>query len=272
MNCPYCQSKNILHRQGATKLGYKRYQCRDCQKRYNERTETPFNFLEYPIDIVFLIVFHYLRYPVSYEQVAEMFWLRGFKICAETIRQWVMAFGADLASTLRKKRCGKAGKSWYADETYVKVSGVNCYLYRARDKQGELIDVYLSQTRDKASAIKFFESAIDVVGHIPDRVTTDKNPAYPDAIKKAMGKTVKHRTNKYLNNLQEQDHRQFKSRYHPMKHFKDFMCALKFCYEFEETRNFMRFAKTPQDKIGSREKHRIIVSKFQSLKELFLAC
>jgi transposase-like protein len=73
MNCPHCQSKNTYCRTGTTVLGYKRYQCRDCQKRFNERTGTPYNFLQYPTDIVFLILFHYLRYPVSYEHVTKMF-------------------------------------------------------------------------------------------------------------------------------------------------------------------------------------------------------
>jgi transposase-like protein len=272
MNCPHCQSKNTYCRSGTTVLGYKRYQCCNCQKRFNERTGTPYNFLQYPTDIVFLILFHYLRYPISYEQVTEMFWLRGFRICAETVRQWVLSFGTFLAKILRKKRRGKAGRSWSVDETYVKVNGVHCYLYRARDKQGELIDVYLSPTRDKASAMKFFESAIEVVGHNPDRVTTDKNPSYPDAIKHVLGKEVKHRTNKYLNNRMEQDHRYFKSKYKPMKTFKDFFCALKFCYIFEEVRNFMRLTNTPQNKINSTDKHWMILSKFHSLEKIFAVC
>jgi putative transposase len=172
---------------------------------------------------VALIIFHYLRYRLSYENVAEIFWLRGFKLCAETIRLWVLRFGILLGKNLRSVRRGKAGKSWYVDETYLQVEGEWCYLYRARDKQGELIDCFLSPTRDKASAVRFFKQAINVVGHAPDRITTDKNPAYPGAIEEAFATEVTHRTNKYLNNLEEQDHRDIKSRYYSMKGFKDFM-------------------------------------------------
>jgi hypothetical protein len=49
--------------------------------------------------------------------------------------------------------------SWYVDETYIKVSGRWCYLYRAIDRIGALVDVMLSETRDMSAAEKFFRSA-----------------------------------------------------------------------------------------------------------------
>lgn len=270
MECPYCHSQNTYTLSDLTKLGYSRYRCRDCSQRYNERTGTPFNFLEYPTDVVLLILFHYVRYKLSYEDVAEIFWLRGFKLCAETIRQWMLRLGTMIGNLLRKKRRGKAGKRWHVDESYLQINGQWCYIYRAIDKAGNLADVYLSSKRDKASAIKFFKSAIDVVGHRPKQITTDKNPAYPDAIKQALGNKVKHRTNKYLNNCLEQDHRAIKSRYYPMKGFKDFFCASIFCTVFEEIRDFFRINTRLTDKLNSTDKHRLILSKFQTFQQLVI--
>jgi transposase-like protein len=43
----------------------------------------------------------------------------------------------------------------WSTQPYLQVEGEWCYLYRARDKQGELIDCFLSPTRDKASAVRF---------------------------------------------------------------------------------------------------------------------
>ncbi|MEO6457056.1 MAG: DDE-type integrase/transposase/recombinase, partial [Chloroflexia bacterium] len=83
---------------------------------------------------------------------------------------------------LRSKRHGKAGRSWYVDETYLKVSGKWCYLYRAIDRGGKLVDSMLSEKRDMASARRFFAQARDVVGHRPTRVTTDGHDSYPRAI------------------------------------------------------------------------------------------
>jgi putative transposase len=70
------------------------------------------------------------------------------------------------------------------------------------------------------AAKQFFKEALEVSGDPPDRVTTDKEVSYPRAIREELGEDVLHRTNQYLNNLIEQDHRGIKQRYGPMKGFK----------------------------------------------------
>jgi putative transposase len=74
------------------------------------------------------------------------------------------------------------GKSWYVDETYISVQGQWRYLYRAIDRNGNLVDVRLGGTRDLAAAEVFFRSARTVTGVTPDRITTDGHNAYPRAI------------------------------------------------------------------------------------------
>ena len=74
------------------------------------------------------------------------------------------------------------------------------YLYRAIDRDGALVDVMLSEHRDLAAAKAIFRSAKTVTGVMPDRVTTDGHDAYPRAIRTELGKSVRHRTNRYLNN------------------------------------------------------------------------
>ena len=37
------------------------------------------------------------------------------------------------------------------DPTYIRVEGRWCYLYRAIDKDGNLVDIYLSDVRDQDS-------------------------------------------------------------------------------------------------------------------------
>ena len=61
------------------------------------------------------------------------------------------------------------GPSWYVDETYVRVHGRWCYLYRAIDRDGNLVDCRLSEHRDMAAAKSFFEAALRVAGASPDR-------------------------------------------------------------------------------------------------------
>jgi len=45
------------------------------------------------------------------------------------------------------------------DETYLKVRGRWCYLYRAIDRDGNLVDTMLSEQRDMVAAQAFFRSA-----------------------------------------------------------------------------------------------------------------
>jgi len=73
---------------------------------------------------------------------------------------WEERFASLFAQHLRAKRQGKAGKSWYVDETYIKVKGKWCYLYRAIDRDGNLVDSMLSQKRDRTAAIAFFKQAV----------------------------------------------------------------------------------------------------------------
>ena len=67
------------------------------------------------------------------------------------------------------------------------VGGKWCYLYRAIDRDGNLVDSMLSEHRDMASAKRFFTQAREVAGHRPTKVTTDGHDSYPRAIRKILG-------------------------------------------------------------------------------------
>jgi transposase-like protein len=86
-----------------------------------------------------------------------MFLERGFEFTHEAVRDWETGFAPLIADCLRAKRRGQAGSSWYVDETYVRVKGRWCYLYRAIDRDGNLVDTMLSETRDMAAAKRFFD-------------------------------------------------------------------------------------------------------------------
>src|SRR5205814_2170319 len=92
---------------------------------------------------------------------------------------------------LRSSRKGKAGRPWYVDETYIKVNGMWRYLYRAVDRDGNLVDSMLSKRRDMVAAKRFFKQAKEVTGCIPEKVTTDGHDAYPRAIRRILGGSVR---------------------------------------------------------------------------------
>jgi putative transposase len=86
MNCPSCAGSMTRKRAKKTKLGYTTFFCSQCKQTFNERTGTPFNYLEFPTDIVLLAVLWRLRYTLSLRDVAEMFLARGFAFTHEAIR------------------------------------------------------------------------------------------------------------------------------------------------------------------------------------------
>lgn len=271
VNCPRCSATHpkALHRE--TALGYPIFRYPDCECSFNERMGTPFNFLEYPTDIVLLVVLWRLRYRLTLRDRAEMFLERGFQFTHEAVREWEERFAPLIGQHLRAQRQGKAGISWYVDETYLKVHGRWCYRYRAIDRDGDLVDSLLSQTRNLQAAKRFFRRAKTAVGQKPQRVTSGGHDAYPRAIAKELGKGVTHRINQYLNNRLEQDHRGIKQRYYGMRGFKSFFSASRFCTAFDELRNYLRPRQRMRERVSLAQQRKLYLERFCLLKSSLLA-
>jgi putative transposase len=243
MNCVYCGSKAVTERREITARGYRRFRCRDCGRQFNERSNGVLNRTCLPSDIIAFVVFCRLRYRLTLRDLGEILAIRGIEVSHEAIRDWEAKLLPVMGDALRKRRHGTrrgAGISWYIDETYLKVRGRWCYLYRAIDRDGNLIDAMLSEHRDMQAAKAFFRSARATMGFRPDRVTTDGHGSYPRAIRTVLGKPVRHRTSAYLNNRLEQDHRGIKGRIRCMRRFKSHDAAERFCREHGELRNLLR--------------------------------
>jgi putative transposase len=71
MTCPHCESTATTEHPDRTELGYRRFRCRDCRRGFNERTGTPFNRLQYPTDVVCLVVLWRFRYKLSVRDLAD---------------------------------------------------------------------------------------------------------------------------------------------------------------------------------------------------------
>jgi hypothetical protein len=117
MNCPHCLSLSTIRLARKTSLGYPTFRCLQCRRKFNERTGTLFNYLTFPTDIVLLVVLWRLRYKLSLRDLSEMFLVRGFEFTHEAVRDWEARFTPLITEQLRARRKGKAGRSWYSDET-----------------------------------------------------------------------------------------------------------------------------------------------------------
>ncbi len=72
MPCPHCASPATAEQPRRTALGYRTLRCPACRRTCNERTDTPYNHLQYPTDLVLLVVLWRLRYKLSLRDLAEL--------------------------------------------------------------------------------------------------------------------------------------------------------------------------------------------------------
>ena len=77
MGCPYCDSLATTERPNSTARGHRRFRCRTCKRGCKERTGSVFHRLQYPPDVVCLVVLWRVRYKLSLRDLAELFLERG---------------------------------------------------------------------------------------------------------------------------------------------------------------------------------------------------
>ena len=124
----------------------------------------------------------YLRYSLSFRDVEELFSERGLEADHTTIWRRVQRYGPELEARLRR-HLKPTNRSWRVDETYVRVKGRWCYLYRAIDSTGATTDFVLSRLRDAATAKRLFRQALTNPSHRQPRVIyTDQARLYGAAI------------------------------------------------------------------------------------------
>jgi transposase-like protein len=123
-------------------------------------------------EVIIVCVRWYLRFELSLRDLVEMMAERGLSIAHTTIMRWVQRYAAEFEK--RWQRFARAiGRSWRVDETYVKIRGEWCYLYRTVDRAGRTVDFRLSTRRDVAAAKAFFRKAVNGQHRAPQTITLD---------------------------------------------------------------------------------------------------
>jgi transposase-like protein len=189
-------------------------------------------------EVILCAVRWYLRYSLSLRDVEELLTERGLEADHTTIWRWVQRYAPELELRMRR-HLKPTNKSWRVDETYVRVKGHWCYLYRAIDSWGATIDFLLSVLRDAEAAKRLFRKALSDPLHPQPRViNTDQAPIYGAAIadiKKegTIRRRCRHRPVQYLNNILEQDHRAIKRRVNAKQGFREFQAARRTIQGYE---------------------------------------
>jgi putative transposase len=150
------------------------------------RSTNPFRYFDSSPEVIRLVVMMYVKYPLSLRNVEDLLFERGIDICHETVRLWWNRFGPMFAAEIRKKRVDRMRANthwrWHLDEVYVKINGEIRYLWRAVDQEGEVLEPYITKTRDKAAALSFIKRALKRHGR-PQAVVTDGLRSYSAAMK-----------------------------------------------------------------------------------------
>lgn len=181
-------------------------------------------------EVIQLCVRWYISYRLSYRDLVELMAERGVPIAHSTILRWVTRYVPEFEK--RWNRFSRpVGTSWRVDETYIAIRGQWHYLYRAVDKRGKTIDFLLRPDRGIAAAQAFFRKALSTtLPRVPRKVTIDGHVPSRRALwllrrEHPCWRNVIVRTNQYLNNVIEQDHRAIKRRCASMAGFKSFGSA-----------------------------------------------
>ncbi len=172
----------------------------------------------FPPEIIAHAVWLYFRFALSYRDVEELLAERGIVLTYETVRQWCQKFGQAYANELRRRR-PRPGDKWHLDEVFLQINGVQHYLWRAVDQEGNVLDILGQSRRDKAAAKKFFRRLLKDLAYVPRVVITDKLPSY-GAAKREVLPSVEHRQHKRLNNRAENSHQPTRERERRMRRFK----------------------------------------------------
>jgi transposase, IS6 family len=194
-----------------------------------------FKGLHYPKAVVLHAVFFYVRYAVSYRDLEKILAERGIAergiaVDAATIYRWVQKFGPEIAKRTYSLRSWR-GLDWHVDETYVRVGGKWCYLWRAVDQRGQLIDFRLTAKRDAKAARAFLRQAQDNARlYQPLVIFTDKAATYAKVIKeinrrRGPGDEIIHIDKKWKNNRIESDYAALKRIINPGKGFHSLRTA-----------------------------------------------
>lgn len=190
----------------------------------------PFKYFHSSPEVIRLAVMMYVCFPLSLRNVEDLLHERGIDISHETVRFWWNRFGPMFASEIRKRRVSGmraySNWQWHLDEVFVKINGERHYLWRAVDHEGEVLESFVTKTRDRKAALKFLKKTMRRHGS-PKTLVTDKLRSYGAAMK-VIGNDDRQETGRWLNNRAENSHLLFRRRERAMQRFRSMRSLQKF--------------------------------------------
>ena len=213
-----------------------------------------------------MVVLMYVRFPLSLRNVEDLLFERGIDLCHETVRFWWNRFGPLFAAEIRRQRvCRMRGFrhwNWHLDEMYVRVNGEMVYLGRAVDHGGEVLESYVTITRDKAAALRFIKKALKRHGSLV-AITTDGLRSYRAAMTE-LGNIQKQEIGRYANNRAENSHLPFRRRERAMLRFRQMRSLQKFASVHDSLHNHFAHERHLIDRATFKERRSAALAEWQA--------
>ena len=199
--------------------------------------------------------------------VEDLLFERGIDVCHETVRHWWNRFGPLFAADIRRQRISRMRGfrhwKWHLDEMYVRVNGEMVYLWRAVDQEGEVLESYVTKTRDKAAALRFIRKAVKRHGKV-EAITTDGLRSYK-AAQTELGCEQKQETGRWANNRAENSHLPFRRRERAMLRFRQMKSLQKFSSVHASLHNHFNSERHLVDRKTYKQRRLAALAEWQNL-------
>jgi putative transposase len=249
--CKHCGSNAIV--KFGTYEGTQRYWCKSCERKFSAddylfRMKTPANQVSSALDMYYK--------GMSIEDICEhLFSEHNNHPSSKTVYEWINKY-TDEAIKQFKDYHPKVGDTWVADETVLRINGLNVWMYDIIDEKTRyLLASKIATTRTTEDAQRLMELASKTAGKRPKVVLTDKNNSYLDGIELAYGSDTEHRLGSPFTlakdentSLIERFHGTIKERTKVMRGLKSMESALQFLDGFMVYYNYLR----PHEKLEGK--------------------
>jgi putative transposase len=152
---------------------------------------------------------------------------------------------------------------WHLDEMVVKLNGEMVYLWRAVDHEGEVLESFVTRTRDKAAALSFMKKALKRHGS-PEAITTDGLRSYGAAMRE-LGSAHKQEVRRWANNRVENSHLPFRRRERAMQRFRRIKSLQKFASLHASVHNHFNSERHLVDRTTFKTRRSAALAEWQSL-------
>ena len=143
------------------------------------------------------------------------------------------------------------------------MGGEMVYLWRAVDQEGEILESYVTKTRDKATALTFMKKAMKRHGS-PEAITTDGLRSYKAAMTE-LGNQEKQEIGRWANNRVENSHLSFRRRERAMLRFRRMKSLQKFASLHANVHNHFNSERHLVDRETYKARRSAALAEWQSL-------